>query len=168
MKFSALNPKFHNRKGFDCGVEVLNRYVKQIAGRDQKRNLSKVYVLAEGEIIVGYYSLSAHSVSRENLPEDIKLGGYQDIPFLLLGRLAVDVKYQGQGFGDALIFHAFKTTQEAAERVGILGIIVDAKDESAASFYEGFGFVRLQGSDRRLVLNISALSTLLSGMDNKG
>ena len=163
MKFSALNTNFHNRKNFDCGVEVLNRYLKQVAGQDQKCNLSKVYVLAEGESVVGYYSLSAHSVSRENLPQDIKLGGYQDIPFLLLGRLAVDKKYQGQGFGDALIFHAFKTTQEAAQRVGILGIIVDARDEDAASFYEGFGFVRLQGSSRRLVLNIAALSTLLAG-----
>lgn len=112
MEFSALNTKLHNRKNFDCGVEALNRYLKQVAGQDQKRNLSKVYALAEG---------------------------------------------------DALIFHAFKTTQEAAERVGILGIIVDAKDESAASFYEGFGFVRLQGSSRRLVRNISALSTLLAG-----
>ena len=161
MEFSVLNPKYHNRKDFDCGVEALNRYLKQMAGQDQKRSLSKVYVLTEGESIIGYYSLSAHSVSRENLPEGIKLGGYQDIPFLLLGRLAVDKKYQGQGLGDALIFHAFKTTQEAAEKVGILGIIVDAKDENAAGFYEGFGFVRLQGSSRRLVLNISALSSLL-------
>lgn len=161
MEFSPLNPKLHNRKGFDCGVEALNRYLRQVAGQDQKRNLSKVYVLAEGETVIGYYSLSAHSVSRENLPKDIKLGGYQDIPFLLLGRLAVDKNYQGQGFGDTLIFHAFKTTQEAAERVGILGIIVDAKDENAASFYEGFGFVRLQGGSRRLVLNISALSAFL-------
>jgi len=161
MEFSPLNPKFHNRKGFDCGVAPLNRYLQQVAGQDQKRNLSKVYVLAEGETVVGYYSLSAHSVARENLPKDVKLGGYQDIPFLLLGRLAVDKTCQGQGFGDALIFHAFKNTQEAAERVGILGIIVDAKDEGAASFYEGFGFVRLEGSVRRLVLTISALSGLL-------
>ena len=161
MEFSALNPKLHNRKGFDCGVKALNRYLQQVAGQDQKRNLSKVYVLAEGESIVGYYSLSAHSLSRENLPQDIKLGGYQDIPFLLLGRLAVDKKYQGQGFGDTLIFHAFKTTQEAAERVGILGIIVDAKDESAASFCVGFGFVRLQGNSARLILNIFALSALI-------
>ena len=95
MEFSPLNPKFHNRKGFDCGVAPLNKYLQQVAGQDQKRNLSKVYVLAEGETVVGYYSLSAHSVSRENLPKDIKLGGYQDIPFLLLGRLAVDKTYQG-------------------------------------------------------------------------
>lgn len=99
MEFSALDPKRHDRKGFDCGVEALNRYLKQVAGQDQKRNLSKVYVFAEGESIVGYYSLSAHSVSRENLPKGIKLGGYQDIPFLLLGRLAVDKNYQGQGLG---------------------------------------------------------------------
>ena len=64
MEFSALNPKLHNRKGFDCGVKALNRYLQQVAGQDQKRNLSKVYVLAEGESIVGYYSLSAHSPGK--------------------------------------------------------------------------------------------------------
>lgn len=160
MKFSPLDPKLHNRKDFDCGVEALNLYLRQFASQDQKRSLSKIYVLSEGEKIIGYYSLSAHSVTRENIPTSIKVGGYQDIPFLLLGRLAVDINCQGQGLGDALIFHAFKTTEDAAEMVGILGMIVDAKDETAAQFYEGFGFARLNGNSRRLILKISAIREL--------
>ena len=161
MLFEHLNPKKHDRKGFDCGVEALNLYLQRGANQDQRRSLTKIYVLAEEERVVGYYSISAHSVLRDNLPDDIKLASYRDIPFLLLGRLAVDKNYQGQGYGDALIFHAFKTTLDAAEKVGILGMVVDAKDETAASFYDGFGFKRLRVSKNRLVLPLSVMESLV-------
>ena len=161
MEFEQLQPKKHKRINFDCGVEVLNRYPQQVANQDQKRGLTKIYVLAEGETIIGYYSISAHSVMRDNLHDNIKRGGYNDIPFLLLGRLAVDKQHQRKGYGDMLIVHAFKTTMEAAEKVGILGIVVDAKDKKAMTFYQGFGFMRLLGTDYRLVLPISAISGLV-------
>lgn len=161
MQFEPLNPKKHDRKRFDCGVEALNLYLQRRANQDQRRSLSKVYVVAEEERVMGYYSISAHSVLPDNLPDDIKLVGYRDVPFLLLGRLAMDKDFQGQGYGDTLIFHAFKTTLEAAEKVGILGMVVDAKDEKAATFYEGFGFKRLRGSTNRLALALSAMDALV-------
>ncbi len=79
----------------------------------------------------------------------------------MLGRLAVDKNFQQQGYGDALIFHAFKTTMEAAEKIGISGMVVDAKDENAANFYEKFGFKRLSASPNRLVLPLTALAALI-------
>ncbi len=161
MQFEHLNPKKHDRKSFDCGVESLNLYLQRGANQDQRRSLTKIYVLAEEQQLIGYYSISAHSVSRDDLPSDIKLASYRDVPFLLLGRLAVDKAFQGQGYGDALIFHAFKTTLEAAEKVGILGMVVDAKDENAVSFYEGFGFRRLKGSINRLILPLSIMAVLV-------
>jgi len=161
MRFETLNTKGHDRKNFDCGVEALNQYLQKYANQDQKRGLTKIYVLLEGNTIVGYYSISAHSVMRDNLPGDIKIAGYGEVPFLLLGRLAVDKQYQRQGYGDALIFHAFKMTMETAEKIGILGMIVDAKNDEVISFYEGFGFKRLKTTETRLVLPITALSKLL-------
>jgi len=161
MKLEILDTKKHDRKKFNCGVKALNLYLQKYANQDQKRGLSKIYVLADNTAIVGYYSISAHSVTRDNLPDNSRIGGYGDIPFLLLGRLAVDQNYQGHGYGDTLIFHAFKTTMETAEKVGILGMIVDAKDDDAASFYEGFGFKTLKATQNRLVLPITALSKLL-------
>jgi GNAT superfamily N-acetyltransferase len=156
MRIELLDPKRHNRDDFDCGVQALNRYLQQFANQDQKRGLSKIYVIAGDTRIIGYYSLSAHSVSRENLPPSIPIGNYRDIPFLLLGRLAVDKRFQGQGYGDAMIYHAFKTTKQLAEQVGILGMIVDAKDEKAVAFYLRFGFRRIEGSKNRLVLPIAS------------
>ncbi|MBF0233628.1 MAG: GNAT family N-acetyltransferase [Desulfamplus sp.] len=161
MQFEHLNTKIHDRKCFNCGIEALNLYLKRVANQDQRRSLTRIYVLSEGAQVIGYYSISAHSVSRDNLPDDIKLANYKDIPFLLLGRLAVDKNFQGKGYGDALIFHAFKITLEAAEKVGILGMVVDAKDENAVSFYEGFGFRRLKGSKSRLILPISIMKSLV-------
>lgn len=161
MLFEHLNPKKHDRKNFDCGIEDLNLYLQRIANQDQRRSLTKIYVLAEGERVIGYYSISAHSVIRDNLPDDTKLADYKDVPFLLLGRLAVDKAFQGQGYGDALIFHAFKITLEAAEKVGILSMVVDAKNEKAADFYEGFGFKRLQESANRLFLHLTAMNNLV-------
>jgi predicted N-acetyltransferase YhbS len=83
------------------------------------------------------------------------------VPFLLLGRLAIDKPYQGQGYGGSLIFHAFKTTMETAEKVGIQGIIVDAKDENAARFYQKFGFMPLSTTKNRLVLPFTAIKSLI-------
>ena len=161
MQFETLQTKKHNRKNFDCGVEALNLYLQKFANQDQKRGLTRTYVLAEEANIIGYYSLSSHSVTREHLPETLKIGGYGDIPFLLIGRLAVDRRYQKQGYGDTLIADAFKRTKQLAEQVGIFGMVVDAKDERAAGFYEGFGFRRLAGTENRLVLPLSAMDMLL-------
>lgn len=160
MKVELLDIKKHNRKAFDCGVAALNQYLQQFANQDQKRDLARIYVLAVDSQIIGYYSISAHSVSINNLSDNRKFGVYQGVPFLLLGRLAVHKQHQRQGYGDTLIFHAFKTTAEIAEKVGVQGIIVDAKDDNAACFYEKFGFKRLVANKKRLLLPFSTVKTL--------
>jgi len=161
MRFEGLDPKQHKRNDFDCGVPALNEYLQHIANQDQKRGLTRVYVLAEQQTIIGYYSICAHSVPTDQLLEKKRLGTYQEAPFLLLGRLAVDTRYQGNGYGDALIFHAFSITKETADKIGALGMVVDAKDEKAANFYEKFGFKRLSTSKNRLVLPFSIMNKLL-------
>ncbi|RJP18832.1 MAG: N-acetyltransferase [Candidatus Omnitrophota bacterium] len=162
MKFEILNPKLHNRSNFDCGVEALNCYLQKYANQDQKRSLTKVYVLTDNETIIGYYSISAHSVLCEHLPENQRIGAYENLPFLLLGRLAVDKKYQGRGYGDVLIHHAFETTLHAAEMLGVMGMVVEAKNEKITAFYEGFGFKRLTGTKNRLVLPLKVIKNVVT------
>jgi len=161
MKFELLSPQKHDRKQFDCKIDALNTYLQRFANQDQKKDLSRVHVLAKDTRIIGYYSISSHSVPTSNLPDKQQSTHYPYSPFLLLGRLAVDKDFQGQGYGDALIFHAFKITMDAAEKVGISGMVVDAKDEQAANFYEKFGFKRLIASPNRLVLPLKAISSLV-------
>lgn len=157
MKFELLDIKKHDRNAFDCGIKALNNYLQRVANQDQKRGLTRVYVLTENRDIIGFYSISAHSVSTEELPDTITVCRYKEAPFLLLGRLAVDKRYQRQGYGDSLIYHAFKTSAKIAEKIGILGIIVDAKDEAIVDFYEKFGFKRLAKTRNRLVLPFSGV-----------
>ena len=162
MRFEALDTVKHDRKNFNCGVEPLNKYLVKYANQDQKRSLSRVYVLvADDNRIIGYYSICAHSILRDNLPQELKVGGYDDIPFLLLGRLAVDKEYQGKGYGDTLIFDAFAKTAEYSEKFGIFGMIVEAKNDKASSFYEGFGFKKLVSNPKKLVLPMSTIVKLL-------
>lgn len=162
MIFELLNTDKHDRASFDCGVPALNRYLQNYANQDQKRGLAKTYVLAEQANILGYYSISAHAVLSDALPPQFNPRAYHELPFLLLGRLAVDQRHQGHGYGDSLIIHAFKTTAVIAEQIGILGIIVDAKDEKAADFYENFGFMPLINRPLRLVLPFSVIKRLIN------
>ncbi len=162
MKVELLDSKKHNRIQFDCGINVLNTYLQRFANQDQKRNLTRIYVLAEETCIIGYYSICAHSVPTDELPDNKRLAHYPDAPFLLLGRLAVDNQFKHQRHGGKLLFHAFKTTLELAEKIGILGMVVDAKDEDAINFYQRFGFERLSASSNRLVLPLRVLKPLIN------
>ena len=60
-----------------------------------------------------------------------------------------------------LIYHAFKKTASIAEDAGILGIVVEAKDDKAASFYNGIGFLPLEATPQRMVLTIQTINSLL-------
>ncbi|MGO4436178.1 GNAT family N-acetyltransferase [Rhizobium sp. RAF56] len=161
MNFEPLDPNRHDRQSFDCGVDALNIYLQRFANQDVRRGLTRTYVLADKMHIVGYYTLSAHSVLRDDLPEEVNARAYRELPFLLLGRLAVDLADRGRGYGDVLIVDAFRRTRLVAQQVGIMGMIVDAKDDRAAQFYERFGFQRLSGTVGRLVLPLNAMDSLI-------
>ena len=141
-----LNPpvlltKDHDRNSFDCGVPVLNDYLKKYALQNQKKYAARTYVSTRANRIVGYYSLAYGSVSLEDAPQSIKSGlPKHPIPVILLARLAVDSTEQGQGLGSALLKDALLRTIQAADIAGLRAMLVHAKDDSAKSFYEKFGF----------------------------
>jgi GNAT superfamily N-acetyltransferase len=99
----------HNRAAFTCGEPTLDAYVRRYASQDVRRRIAQVFVAVAGtpESISGYYSLSAASFSREDLPPEMarRLPRYP-IPAAILGRLAVDRAYQGRGLGEFLLFDA--------------------------------------------------------------
>jgi ribosomal protein S18 acetylase RimI-like enzyme len=88
------------------------------------------------------------------------------LPVALIGRLAVHVKAQGRGVGGRLLRDALRRVLDASRSIGCLGVIVDAKDESAQGFYEKFGFVVLKGSTgwpRRMFLSLATLKKSAGG-----
>ena len=126
---------------FDCGVGVLNEWLKKRALPNHISGASRTYVATVGRRIVAYYSLSAGSIQHAAAPGKIRRNMPEPIPALILGRLAVDAQFQRRGLGPMLILHAIDRTHELAEGVGIRALVVNAKDEQAAHFYKRFAFV---------------------------
>jgi GNAT superfamily N-acetyltransferase len=152
----ALLDDRHDRAGFTCGVERLDRYLKTQAGQDVRRKANAVFVLTErGQPaqILGYYTLCAMALSQGDVPAAARrhVPRYPLVSATLIGRLAVAQEHQGQGLGAILLADALQRAFESADTVGSSMIVVDALDEGAAGFYAAHGFVRLPDS-LRLVL----------------
>ncbi len=158
----------HERAGFSCGQDALDRYFQTQVTQDVRRRMTNCFVAVETAtgLVAGFYTLSAASVSAGDLPEDItkRLPRYPIIPAARIGRLAVDRRFQGQRLGSALL-------GDAVERVIVsptaaFAVIVDAKDEAAATFYERHGFQRLVQRNLTLFLQVaSAAKTLRSSIN---
>jgi len=146
----------HDRRGFTCGVESLDRYLKTQAGQDVRRKANAVFVLsleAEPVRVLGYYTLCAMAISQGEVPEAARkhIPRYPLVSATLIGRLAVAKDRQGERLGSILLADALQRAFESANTVGSSTVIVDALDEAATGFYMAHGFVRLPDS-RRLVL----------------
>lgn len=154
----------HNRAAFACGEETLDRYFHQQAGQEQRRRVAAVYVLfdTEQDAVVGYYTLSATGVQLEGLPPETarKLPRYPVVPAILLGRLAVDTRYRGQGFGELLLLDALARAH-AADQIGAAAVVVDAKGDAARRFYERYGFQQCVDDPYRLFIFMATIAALL-------
>ena len=111
---------------------------------------------------MGYYTLSASPVSVSELPETLakKLPRYPQLPVTLLGRLAVDQSLKGKGMGQFLLMDALRRSLDASAGIAAMAVVVDAKDEVAASFYRRFGFTPLQEQPGRLFLAMTVVAGL--------
>ena len=131
---------------------MLYNYLHTQASQDVRRKLCVVFAMFEGTIIKGYYTLSNASIPAELIPEGIKKmmpRSYQALPVTLLGRLAIDKKFSGQGLGGILLMDALKRSfQIASQSLGSIGVIVDPLDTEALAFYEKFGFIILPDSGK--------------------
>ncbi|MFQ5785947.1 MAG: GNAT family N-acetyltransferase [Alphaproteobacteria bacterium] len=161
--FPNIEPlgRHHDRAAFSCGVEDLDDYLKTRAGQDERRNVARVFV-ATGRLpsdIAGYYTISSIGIDVGELPDDKArvLPRYRDIPAALIGRLVVGADYQGRGLGKLLLVDALKRIAEYSEGIGIYAVVVEAKNRSAAAFYEKYGFIRFVGSAHRLFLPIRTI-----------
>ncbi|MBK3581472.1 GNAT family N-acetyltransferase [Streptomyces sp. MBT65] len=146
----ALNSG-HSIQSFDCGKVPLNDWLKNSALAVERQRTSRTFVLSEdsGEVIA-YYSLAAHVVAPEGLPNRIRGNARDPIPAVLLAKLALHRDHHGRGLGGALLADALERIVEAGRHVGARVVVVDAIDEEAASFYEKHGFQPMPGTDRLL------------------
>ncbi len=154
----------HNRQGFSCSEDSLTNYIRQSALRDADRRVSVCYVLRDRDSftadIIGYYTLSAQSLQLTSLsPEEIhRLPRYPFVPVALLGRMAVDTRWQGKGYGADLLADAVQRSRRS--EIAVYALVVDAISDAAARFYEHFGFQpthETNKDNRRLYLPLPRL-----------
>lgn len=155
LRIRPLEPTDH-RASFDCGVPALDRYFREIVSQDVRRRISHCFVALDDETrVVGYYTLAAASIPLVELPAGVarRLPRYDVLPAALIGRLAVDREFQGEGLGGALIADAIMRASRAEP--AIFAMLVDAKDEAAAIYYERLSFQRLASRPRSLFLSLA-------------
>lgn len=161
-----LDSKAHDRTAFSCGAPELDRYIREHASQDVKRDVARIFVAvrAGAPTVCGYYSLSATSFQRENLPaEQAKRLPRYPVPAALLGRLAVDDGVKGEGLGAFLLMDALNRILLATQTLAVHALIVDAKDDAAAAFYRKYGFVSFIDEGRRLFLPMATIRKLVDG-----
>ncbi len=143
----------HKRADFTSGIELLDRYFTHQANQDVRRKLSAcfVYTREDHETVIGYYTLSGSSIPQDSIPPAFARRlppSYTSIPMILLGRMAIDKIYQGQGVGSLLLIDALRRCHDTSASLGAYAVIVDPLDGNAVEFYRKFGFVELPDSKK--------------------
>ncbi len=142
MSVTAPEPlaAHHDVTAFQSGEEALDTWLKRRALKNQISGGSRTFVVCEGARVVGYYALASGAVSVDAAPGRFKRNMPDPIPVVILGRLAVNQSLHGQGLGRALVQDAARRVLNAADTIGIRGILVHALSQSAKAFYERAGF----------------------------
>lgn len=163
VRFSEFKDKV-KRDGFDCGNDHLNDFIKTKGSQYEKNNLARIFLAIEEDTITiaGYYTLSGNSVDLTNIPENDskKLPKHLRVPVALIGKLAVDKNFQGQGLGSYLLMDALDRILNLSEEMGYYAVEVDAIDDKAKSFYDKYGFESLLDDNKHMYITLKKLLRL--------
>ena len=154
--------RHHDRKQFDCGDDEVNRFLREQALQDHEKDMSRTMVLIDDAVdqtrVTGYHTLAMSQVRQEEIPKD-KPKIKRSIPVVLLGQLGVDSAFQGRGLGELLLMDAQARVDEISRRTGIRAMMLDARNELLAKWYEQHDFVRFPGQ-LRMFKSITAIRKL--------
>ncbi|HZM53968.1 MAG TPA: GNAT family N-acetyltransferase [Acidimicrobiales bacterium] len=156
----------HEVGNFSCGVKDLDDWLSVHALDNQRRDLSRTFLLLDdADRVVGYYALTMGGVRKEALPTRYGRGLPKfDIGMVLLARFAIADERQGQGLGRDLLIEAIERAADAGTHVAARFIAVDPIDEAARAFYAKFGFRLVEGDvEGRMYLRIDEALAALGG-----
>jgi GNAT superfamily N-acetyltransferase len=154
----------HDRSHFACGEQALDEYLARFARQNHESGIAKTFVATGDDRprhVLGYYSISAGAIDRENLPAHAaKRFPSFPIPVARLARLAVDREFQGHGLGEHLLMDALNRVLRASSDIGIVALLLDAKHEKAKRFYTRYEFESLPDQPLTLWLPMAAIAKL--------
>lgn len=164
MSFSTPIPltENHDLSEFDCGITVLNSWLNKHALKNETAGACRTYVTLSEDKLAGFYSMAAGSVASLDTPGKVRRNMPTPVPVMILGRLAVDSRYQGKGVGQLLLSDALLRTNQAADIIGIRAIMVHAISEEARAFYLRYGFVESPSNRLTLFLTLKDIRASLN------
>jgi GNAT superfamily N-acetyltransferase len=151
----------HDAGDFRSGEGSLDDWLKRRARANQVSGASRTYVVCQEQRIVGYYALASGVVTVESAPGRFRRNMPNPIPVAVLARLAVDRDWQGRGIGRALFRDAARRVAQAADAIGIRGIVVHAISEEAKNFYLALGFDASPSEPMMLMVTLSDVRAAL-------
>lgn len=152
----------HDLSQFACGEPALDDWLRRRALPNEASGSSRTYVVCVGQQVVGYYALANGAITHAESPGRIRRNMPDPVPVMVLGRLAVDQKFQGQGIGTGLLRDAVLRTIQAAEIAGIRAILAHALSVAASRFYEKHGFVASPVDPLTLMITVAEAKRILS------
>ena len=160
-----FNSSIHKRDDFSCGYAELDAYIRQYASQDARKRVAQIFVVLfdKDPAIKGYYTVSAASFRKEELPAELaKRLPHYPVPAAIIGRLAIDQTAQGQGLGEYLLMDVFSRIMQASHKIAIHAILADAKDEKAKAFYERYGFRSFVSHSLKRFISMTTVEQLRS------
>ena len=153
----------HDRAGFTCGVDALDRYFVTQATQDIRRRVSACFVAGERgtSTVAGYYTIATSSMPLPDLAPAVakKMPRYPLVPAVRIGRLAVAVSHRGKGIGAGLLVDGIARAYRA--EITAFAVVVDAKDAAAVAFYAHHGFVVVASAPMTLYLPLAEAAKAL-------
>ncbi len=160
----------HNREAFDCGDAALNDFLRRYARQTHEQGAAKTFVAVRDDdptVVLGFYSLSSASIKFSSTPAVVARGlARHDVPVFRLGRLAVDQSMQRKGLGGQLLLCAGRRCINAAQEVGGVALLIDAKNEGVARWYTSYGALPLVDAPLSLLLPLETIQQALEAADN--
>lgn len=161
FRSEAIDPGLHLLTALDSGVPQLDEWLRLHSAGAEARRVARTFVWVDPDTdpnrVLGYYSLTGHTLVRDSLPAGTGRGSPAEIPAVLLARLALDSSLQGRGLGSVLLVDALTRVVAATRTVAARFVVVDAVGEAAAGFYDHHGFRRIPGT-LRLVQKVSDIA----------
>ncbi len=130
----------HEIGEFNSGEASLDDWLRRRAAANQVSGASRTYVLCEERRVIGYYALASGAIAVESATGRLRRNMPDPVPVVVLARLAVDHGWQGNGLGRGLFRDAAQRVTNAADAIGIRGIVVHAISPEAEKFYLALGF----------------------------
>ena len=171
LRIELFDPDRHDRSEFRCGVDRLDNFLRLSAKKQQRADMSRVYVVvADGSsIILGYHAINLGSIDLSALPKKPRgAPAHGELPALFISQVAVDLTSQGQGIGDILMHHIFQKAVTVANQAGCYALVLDVMADGGeamfhvrAQWYRRFGFIPFSIRPSRMFMTMQQVRNLV-------